>query len=140
MEIEFNYSIDEYKLSEEHRIKDWIIKVIGKEEKVPGDIFYNFVSDEEILEVNQNFLNHDYFTDIITFDHSFVNIINGDIFVSMDTVKSNSKILKNDFSQELNRVIIHGIMHLCGYKDHSDDEKAKMRGLEDKYLSYLEKL
>lgn len=140
MNIEFNYSIDEYKLFDEQKVRSWIIDVIGEEKKIPGEIVYSFVNDEEILEVNQNFLNHDYFTDIITFDRSFVNIINGDLFVSIETVRTNSQILKNSENVELLRVIIHGIMHLCGYKDSSDKEKKEMRELEDRYLSYLERL
>ena len=140
MSIEFYYSKVEYKIVDEGRIREWIEKVIGKENKVLGEIDYNIVSDQEILEINQNHLNHDYFTDIITFDTSFVNIINGDIFVSFETVQSNSKRFSSEFLTEFYRVIIHGIMHLCGYKDASETEKLVMRALEEKYIAYLEEL
>ena len=140
MNIEFNYSNDTYKIINEDRIKLWIRNVIGKENKKLGRINYSIVSDLEILEINQKHLNHDYFTDIITFDECFVNIINGDIFISLETVRTNSEKFNSDLFKEFSRVIIHGIMHLCGYNDHSLNEKEEMRGLEDKYLSYLEEL
>ena len=140
MKIEFNYSNENYKLLDEHRIRDWIFKVIKDENKVTGEIEYNFVSEEEILDINKEFLDHDYFTDIITFDNCFVNIINGTIFISLDTIKYNSQRLKKEYLSEVYRVIVHGIMHLCGYKDKTDVEKEGMRYVEDKYLSYLDKI
>lgn len=140
MNIEFNYSNENYKLLDEHRIRDWIFKVIKDENKVTGEIEYNFVSEEEILDINKEFLDHDYFTDIITFDDCFVNIINGTIFISLDTIKYNSQRLKKEYLSEVYRVIVHGIMHLCGYKDKTDVEKEGMRYVEDKYLSYLDKI
>ena len=140
MAIEFDYSTDKYEIFDEIKIRAWITQVIYLEKKVPGEINYRFVSENEILKINQEHLNHDYFTDIITFDSCFVNIINGDIFVSLDTIQSNSKKLSLNRTSENHRVIIHGIMHLCGYNDYSENEKMLMRRLEDKYLSYLEKL
>ena len=140
MNIKFYYSNENFKIFDEIRISKWIGLVVGEEKKKLGEISYNIVSDAEILEINQKYLNHDYFTDIITFDDSFVNIINGDIFLSFETVKTNSKRFKVDFIFEFNRVIIHGIMHLCGYSDHTEIEKSKMRDLEEKYIAYLDKL
>lgn len=140
MSIDFIYEDDVYKQIDEHRIKKWILKVLEEENKRPGELVYNFVSEEEILNINTQHLNHNYYTDIITFDNSFVNIINGDLFISLDTIKSNSERFKFSYKEEIYRVIIHGIMHLCGYSDSSDIEKAFMRKLEDKYLAYLEKL
>lgn len=140
MFIDFIYENENFKIIDEEKIKFWIEKVIRKELKEPGEIFYNIISDESILKINQEYLDHDYFTDIITFDQSLVNIINGDIFISFETVKTNSDKLKNSFLEEMNRVIIHGIMHLCGYKDATEAEKAEMREREDKHLSYLERL
>lgn len=140
MFLDFQFEREDFKLFEIEEVKKWLSYTANCENKVIGEIVFYFVSEERILEVNQEFLNHDYFTDIITFDDSFVNIINGSIFISPDTVKYNSQILNISFNSEIFRVIVHGIMHLCGYSDSTDDEKIKMRKLEDKYLSYLEKL
>jgi probable rRNA maturation factor len=138
--LDFQFEKEEYRVFEIEDVKKWLSFTAKSENKVIGEIVFHFVSEERILEVNQEYLNHDYFTDIITFDDSFVNIINGSIFISPDTVKYNSQILNISFSSEIHRVIVHGIMHLCGYKDSNRDEKIKMRKLEDKYLHYLEKL
>ena len=121
-------------------LAEFIKKVIDNEKKTLGEICYNIVSDNEILEINQKYLNHHFFTDIITFDNSFVNIINGDIFISFETVKTNSKLFNVELLTEFYRVIIHGIMHLCGYKDATKTEKIQMRALEEKYIAYLEEL
>jgi len=138
--VDFVYENENYKIFDETTIRDWIVKVIEKENKIPGEIYYNIISDEEILKINKEFLKHDYFTDIITFDQSLVNIINGDIFISFDTVQSNSKIYEKDIFEEMCRVIIHGIMHLCGYGDKTDSEKKEMRQKEDFHISYLDRL
>lgn len=140
MGIEFYYDDGVELFFDEEKIKYWILKVIEKENKKLGDIIYEFTTDQNILEVNTKFLNHNYYTDIITFDECFVNIINGNIFISVDTVKANALDLGVSFLLELYRVIIHGVMHLCGYKDSSDDEKNVMRNKEDTYISYLEKI
>jgi probable rRNA maturation factor len=136
--IQFHYSFNKYKILDEIKVKNWIQFVIGKENKQLGNISYNFVSEDEILKINQDYLHHDYFTDIITFNECFVNIINGDIFISPDTIKSNSVELNYEFLKEFYRVIVHGIMHLCGYNDSTERQIVKMREMEDKYLSYLE--
>jgi len=138
--IRFHYSDVSFQLINESKICSWIQEVILSEEKITGDIFYHFVTEEEILEINQVHLSHDYFTDIITFDNSFVNIINGEIFISIPTVQSNAQHFNSDLLLELHRVVIHGVLHLCGYKDTSELEKNKMRLLENRYLSYLEEL
>lgn len=140
MSIVFNYQEEEFKILDEDLVKHWIKNVIEKEKKKLGEIEYNFVTENEILLTNREFLNHDYFTDIITFDNSFVNIINGVIFVSPDTVKSNAHNFKTLYINEMYRVVIHGVMHLCGYKDSSKSEKILMREKEDLYLVYLEEL
>lgn len=99
-----------------------------------GDVTYVFVNDDYLLDINQRFLNHDYYTDIITFDYCENNLISGDLLISIDRVVENSQILKIDFHQELHRVILHGILHLCGYKDKTMEEEIAMRDLENKYL------
>jgi probable rRNA maturation factor len=138
--IDFIYDEERFNVLNENKIKRWIQDVCSHESKKVGEINYRIVSDETILLTNQQFLNHDFYTDIITFDYSLVNIINGDIFISFDTVQSNSQKFGISFQNELHRVVIHGIIHLCGYNDGSETEKTVMRDKENYYLSYLEKL
>lgn len=97
---------------------------------------YSFVSDEGLLSINQNSLNHDYFTDIITFDYGYLNFIEGDIYISIDRVKENAKELNNTILDELLRVIFHGMLHLVGYKDKSRKESNEMRKVENNYLDF----
>lgn len=105
-------------------------------EKV-GDICYIFCSDEKILEVNRQYLQHDYYTDIITFDYTEKNKIAGDLFISLDTVKSNSETLHTPYTEELHRTIIHGILHLCGINDKGPGEREIMEANENKALAIL---
>jgi len=117
----------------------WIKKSMERLNKKMGDITYIFCSDTEILRINQFYLKHDYYTDIITFDYSEDNILSGDLFISLDTVKTNSLKFKTGFDNELRRVMIHGILHLCGYKDKASEEKKIMRAKEDEALEFLAK-
>ena len=103
-----------------------------------GEINYIFCDDNYLLEVNKEYLNHDYYTDIISFDYSENKMISGDIFISIDRVFENSKSFKKTFDNELRRVMFHGLLHFCGYKDKTDSEKEKMRKKEDFYLSFGE--
>jgi len=119
------------------KIKRWINAVAARYGQKTGDIAYIFCSDSEILRINNQYLNHDYYTDIITFDYSENGIIAGDIFISVDTVKSNSEKFKTAFNDELHRVIIHGILHLLGFKDKSNEEEKEMRKKEDECLLIL---
>jgi probable rRNA maturation factor len=116
----------------------WIKSIADKYGKQVGDIGYLFCTDEKILEVNNQFLNHNFYTDIITFDYSESNIISGDIYISLDTVLSNSQKYQTPYDEELHRVIIHGILHLCGLKDKSEDEIKEMRKAEEEALSMLD--
>ncbi|MDR1724869.1 MAG: rRNA maturation RNase YbeY [Bacteroidales bacterium] len=116
-------------------LKDWIKKIAVLYGKEIGEISYIFCDDEYLLEINQEYLNHDTYTDIVTFDYSEDDIISGDIFISVDRVKENAKKLKIPFERELKRVIIHGILHLCGLKDKTSEESSKMREEEEKALS-----
>ncbi|OFY39499.1 MAG: rRNA maturation RNase YbeY [Bacteroidetes bacterium GWF2_40_14] len=102
-----------------------------------GDITIVFCSDEYLLEINKKFLSHDFFTDVITFDYSNKKTISGDIFISIETVRDNSSFYKKDFSNELHRVIIHGVLHLLGYKDRTKTQKLLMRERENFYLKKL---
>ncbi len=117
--------------------KRWINSVISSENKVKGDICFIFCSDNYLLKKNHQFLNHDTFTDIITFDYTEDNrgMISGDIFISIDRVKENSDNLNIPFENELHRVMIHGILHLMGYKDKTKAQKSLMRMKEDICLS-----
>jgi len=110
-------------------------KLLEQESKVLGDISIIFVTDSYLLEMNQKYLDHDYYTDIITFDYCVTNIVSGDLFISVDRVQENAGIVNVGFLTELHRVMIHGILHLCGYKDKTDEEKRVMRALENKYLN-----
>lgn len=119
------------------RINVWIREVAEKYNFKVGEIAYIFCSDEKILEINQEYLEHDYYTDIITFDYTEKKVISGDIFISLDTVKSNSEQFKTDYETELYRILIHGILHLTGQKDKSPKDRAEMTRKEDEALSML---
>lgn len=118
-------------------ISSWIKAVAEKYNKRPGDISYIFCSDEKILEINQEYLQHDYFTDIITFDYSSGNVISGDLFISLDTVRTNAEKFSTSYNEELHRTIIHGILHLCGINDKGPGEREIMEENENKALLML---
>ncbi|MCQ2114075.1 MAG: rRNA maturation RNase YbeY [Bacteroidaceae bacterium] len=115
----------------------WIRDVATIYNKKVGDVAYIFCNDNKILEVNRQYLGHDYYTDIITFDYTENQVINGDIFISLDTVLSNSQQQDTDYNQELHRVIIHGILHLCGINDKGKGERAKMEQAENEALRLI---
>ena len=115
----------------------WIKDCIYKYKNRVGEINFIFCSDNYILDINKKYLNHNYFTDIITFDNCVNNLISGDVFISIDTVKKNSKEYKNAFFEELNRVIIHGILHLVGFNDYTEKEQIEMTKQENKCLAYF---
>ena len=116
----------------------WIRRVAASYGKKVGEVGYLFCADEKILEVNREFLKHDYYTDIITFDYCEGDTLNGDIVISLDTVRSNAQQLGKDYSEELHRVIIHGILHLCGQNDKAPGERELMEAAEDKALAMRE--
>ena len=118
-------------------LKQWITTIVENNKKEVGEISYIFCSDEQLLEINKEFLNHDYYTDIITFDYSEADIVSGDLFISIDRIKDNAKTLDVSYQEELHRVIIHGILHLLGFKDKTDEESQNMRLLENECLSDL---
>ena len=115
----------------------WIKEVAHLHQKQVDEIAYIFCSDEKILEINSQYLQHEYYTDIITFDYSEGDSISGDLFISLDTVKSNSEKFNTDYMEELHRVIIHGVLHLCGFKDKSPKEEKEMREKENEALNLL---
>ena len=118
----------------------WLKLVAESEIRRIGDISIIFCSDNYILDVNQQYLQHDYFTDIITFDYCDGDRLSGDLFISVDSVRENAVEYGTEFEDELNRVIVHGILHLIGYDDHSEDDIAEMRSKENYYLSLRELL
>jgi rRNA maturation RNase YbeY len=132
--ISFSNADKKLTLKNKKNIAQWIISTIEKEKKECGQIAYIFCSDDYLLDLNQRFLNHNTYTDIITFDYSEGKTLNGEIYISIDRVKENAKNFEVDFETELLRVIIHGALHLAGYKDKTKEQKEKMRKKEDQYL------
>ena len=112
----------------------WLKAVSEEEGRRLGQISVIFCSDPYLLEINRKYLGHDYYTDIITFDYSEGDTISGDLFISVDTVRSNAEYYSADFKDELDRVIVHGVLHLIGYDDHTDEQSAEMRAKENHYL------
>lgn len=131
--IDYNYEID-FLLSNEEEFTSWIDAVIDSENKIVGDITYIFCDDDYLLQINEQYLNHDDLTDIISFDYTEDDLISGDIFISVERVKDNANDLGISFDEELKRVIIHGILHYCGYKDKSESDALLMRGKEDEKI------
>ena len=117
------------------KVKDWITAVAATYDgRRVGDLNYIFCNDDRILEVNKEFLGHDYYTDIITFDYSEPGVVSGDMYISLDTVQSNSRKFRTSYDRELMRVIIHGVLHLCGINDKGRGERAVMEAAENRAL------
>lgn len=129
------HSENDFELEQKGAIKAWIKKVIVSEGKSLGEINYIFCDDDYLYKINLRFLKHDTYTDIISFDNSEEDELHGDIFISTDRVEENAKDYKVSFSKELKRVIIHGILHLCGYKDKTESEATLMRQKEDEKIA-----
>lgn len=134
--IEFNFETD-FKLDNDTLLNEWISNVIISEGFEVGEVHYIFCDDEFLHKLNVEFLNHDTLTDVISFDYRMGNQINGEIFISVERVQDNAKDFNNSFEDELHRVMIHGILHFCGYKDKTDEEEALMRNKENEALSLL---
>jgi rRNA maturation RNase YbeY len=123
-----------FSLPQKRRVKAWLKKVIEAETMQTGEVSIIFCSDDYLLQMNRHYLQHNYYTDIITFDYNENTTVNGDLFISLDTVRANAKEYKQTFERELDRVMVHGILHLCGYKDTTPQQQKCMRIAEDKYL------
>lgn len=133
--INFHVEDVDFKLQQKLKLKNWLKSVLETEGFVLGDINYVFCSDEYLLKINVEYLDHDYLTDIITFDNSEdEELIEGDIFISIDRVVDNAKTFNVSTEHELRRVLVHGILHLCGYLDKTDEEEKLMREKENHYL------
>ena len=136
--ISFNAVDVSISIRRKHVLLVWINSVIEKEKRRLAYLSLNFCSDKYLLKINRKYLNHMNFTDIITFDLSENKDIVGDVYISIERVRNNSRIYKKKYSEELERVIIHGVLHLCGYKDKTQEEISLMRKKEGYYLSLLE--
>ena len=138
--VTYFFEDTDFNLKNKTKIKKWLKLVAESEVFSLGAVSVIFCSDNYILDINQRFLQHDYFTDIITFDYSEGEKISGDLFISVDSVRENSIEFGTEFEEELHRVIVHGILHLIGYDDHTDEEIRTMRSKENYYLSLYDLL
>jgi probable rRNA maturation factor len=132
--INFNYESD-FSLDNEEAIADWMSEVIKSENKKEGEINYIFCDDEYLHKINLEYLNHDNLTDIISFDYTVGNEIIGDIFISVERVGDNANDFKVSFETELKPVMVHGVLHYCGYKDKGEENELLMRSKEDEKLA-----
>jgi rRNA maturation RNase YbeY len=128
------YSENDFNLEHEEEVKNWISSIILNEDYLEGEITFVFCSDDYLLKINEEFLNHNTYTDIISFDYSLDKELHGEIYISTERIVENASEYKTAFIDELHRVIIHGILHLCGYKDKNEREKEIMRKKENQSL------
>ncbi|KAA3650429.1 MAG: rRNA maturation RNase YbeY [Bacteroidetes bacterium] len=133
--INYFYEDIDFQIDESQKLNLWVEKSILNEGKILGDLNYIFCSDDYLLTMNQDYLNHDTYTDIITFNYCETNIISGDLFISIDRVIDNAKKAKVSFIHELKRVMIHGVLHLIGYNDKTSSQAKEIRAKEDFYLA-----
>ena len=140
MNIRFFYDGINFRINRSGGKKVFLEKVITDEKKNPGDLVFVFTNDENILEMNKKFLGHDYYTDVISFDYSDESKVNGEIYVSIETVRRNAIEYKVNIDEEIMRVLIHGVLHLCGYRDTELNEKKKMFLKQERLLQEYKKL
>jgi len=140
MPISFQTQAIKYSLASKLLVRRWINEVISAEKKIPGTLNFLFTSDEELLRMNNLYLAHNTYTDIITFDSGANGRVEGDIVISVDRVRDNAKKFNQEFGEEMHRVIIHGVLHLCGYKDKTMVQKKEMRKKENAALKRLSKM
>lgn len=140
MNVYFNSLEYKYQYRGKNKFRQLIDTMITKHKKVGGDFSFIYTSDQYLLDMNRKYLEHNYFTDVITFSYNENDIVSGDIFISIQTVKFNAKKRGISIGDELNRVMIHGILHLLGYNDSTQGEKKEMREKEDHYLNELKNL
>lgn len=137
--INFNYEND-FKLDNEKSLSNWVLSVIESEGFKLEEINYIFCDDDDLHKINVEFLNHDTLTDIISFDYTVGKILQGDIYISTERVKDNAVDFNQTFQNELHRVMVHGVLHYCGYKDKTKDDAAVMRSKENYYLDQLSRI
>ncbi|MDI3320127.1 rRNA maturation RNase YbeY [Pinibacter soli] len=132
--VSFHFLEVQFTFTQRTALKQFIVGMFKKEKKPLESLNYVFCSDDYLLEINNNYLQHNYYTDIVTFELSATDKTVGDIYISIDRVKDNADNLEQSFKRELHRVIFHGALHLCGYRDKTSKEQEKMREMENKYL------
>ncbi|MFH0841686.1 MAG: rRNA maturation RNase YbeY [Bacteroidota bacterium] len=137
MSIRIYYDNARYRLKNSKEIIKIIKRVIREEKKIPGDLSYIITTDKELKKINRQFLGRDYYTDVIAFDYGEKEIVNGEIYISKETVKRNANNYKVSLRNELLRVIFHGTLHLCGFKDKSKGQKERMRRQEERWLQEI---
>lgn len=140
MSVFFSNGDIDFSVGDEELIKKWIAEIVIRHQKKLGKINYLFCSDQMVYDMNVRFLNHDTYTDIITFDYVVGNQVSGDIIISVDRVGENAKTLSTSFDDELHRVIIHGVLHLLGFKDKTPEDAAMMRNKENESLQILDSM
>jgi len=140
MSVYFHNEDNSYVLPAKRKVKSWLKTSIEHQKMSIGTINVVFCSDQHLLGINKEYLNHDYYTDIITFNYCEAKLISGDLFISIDRIKDNSKNNKLLFVNELHRVIIHGVLHLCGFNDKTKAEKKEIRQMEDYFLNKIKHL
>jgi rRNA maturation RNase YbeY len=138
LNIKYFYDNVKFRLRQARKIRALIGRLITDKDRKPGDVNFIFTTGSSLLEINRKFLNHNYFTDVITFNYNVKDVINGEIYISIDDVKENSKYYKVSKSKEILRVMIHGVLHLCGYDDSAEDQIRIMRQEEERWLRYYE--
>lgn len=137
MAINF-FSENNFRFNKKRITSKWLKQVISQYQKIPGEVSFIFCSDDQLLEINKKFLKHFYYTDVITFNYNEGDIISGDIYISIDRIIENAKEFNETFHWELNRVIVHGVLHLLGFNDKEDSERERMHELENKHLKELQ--
>jgi rRNA maturation RNase YbeY len=124
-------------INDKPHLTSWIEGVINKESRLLEKLVFNFCSDESLLKINKEFLNHETLTDVITFDYSSSKAVSGEVFISVDRVRENAKEFHQDFNDEIKRVMIHGVLHLCGYNDKTAKDKSLMSDMENRHLAFF---
>ena len=140
MKIRIFYDNIDFRIRSWRKIKKLVEKVISEEDKISGDLNFIITNDTILKEINVKFLSHDYFTDVISFNYDYQNNLAGEIYISIDMVKRNAKNYKVSYNDELLRVIIHGVLHICDYDDKKDEERKKMRRLENLWMKVFKKM
>ena len=131
------FSSTDFVIKDRLRLTSWIEEVLNKESRLLEELVFNFCSDESLLKINKEFLKHDTLTDVITFDYSVSKAVSAEVFISVDRVRENAKEFDQDFNDEIRRVMIHGVLHLCGYKDKTSKDKALMSDMENRHLAFF---